>query len=505
MSRSASKAMATIAGIGAVALIMSACGSSDNGSGSSSQAPAGTTSAADTTSAAGPATSNAGNSGSSSSGSGQSGAPSSGGGSSSGPAVAGDDATWCDDIKKNWPDISGKKVTIYTSIVGAELESMKKSWTDFKDCSGAEIDITGDKNFEQQVLVKAKSGNPSDIAFVPQPGLLKSLVETGRAVEAPAQVAANTDKYWDPGWKAYATVNGKFYGAPLGANVKSLVWYSPKMFAEKGYQVPQTWDDMIKLSDTIAGAGGAKPWCAGAESGNATGWPLTDWLEEVMLRQAGPDAYDKWVSGELKFSSPEVTKALDTVGSILKNDKYVNAGWGDVSSIATTGFDKAGDPIQKSQCYMMQMANFYASNWTGNPDISENGDIYAFYEPTMGDQFGKPVEVGGEFTLAFSNRPEVQAAQFYLSTAHWANNQSKAASSRISANKGLDPANAQGPINKLSVQILQDPKTVSRFDASDLMPAAVGSGAEWQQLTAWITGQDTASTLAAIDAAWPAS
>jgi alpha-glucoside transport system substrate-binding protein len=131
--------------------------------------------------------------------------------------------------------------------------------------------------------------------------------------------------------------------------------------------------------------------------------------------------------------------------------------------------------------------------------------VYAFYEPPMSDKFGKPVEVGGEFIAAFNNKPETQAVQFYLSTAHWANNQSKASASRISANKGLDINNAQGAINKLSVQILQDPKSVSRFDASDMMPAAVGAGAEWTQLTSWITGQDDQTTLQAIQAAWPAS
>jgi alpha-glucoside transport system substrate-binding protein len=420
--------------------------------------------------------------------------------------VQGDDDTWCDTIKKNWPNISGKTVSIYTSIVSEEAKALQKSWTDLTDCAGVKIEYRGDKNFEQQVVIKARSGNPSDLAFVPQPGLLATLVATGKVKPAPQLVQDNVDKYWDPGWKKYGTVNGTFYAAPLGANVKSLVWYSPKMFAAKGYQVPQTWDEMIQLSDKIASdPDGIKPWCAGIESGNATGWPATDWLEEVVLRSAGPDVYDQWIDGKVKFSDPPIADALKTVGTILKNPKYVNAGIGDVSSIATTGFDKAGDPIQKGQCYMMQMANFYASNWTGNPDISENGDIYAFYEPTMNDKFGKPVEVGGEFTAAFSDRPEVQAVQYYLSTAHWANNQSKAASSRISANKGLLLDNVQGPINKLCVQILQDPKAVSRFDASDLMPAAVGSGAEWTQLTAWITGQDDATTLAQIDAAWPAS
>lgn len=394
-------------------------------------------------------------------------------------------------------------MTIYTSIVGDEATGLQNSWKDFTDCTGATITYNGDKNFEQQVVVQAKSGNPPEIAFVPQPGLLQTLVSTGTTVEAPAQVAANVDKYWDPGWKTYATVGGKFYGAPLGANVKSLVWYSPKMFKAKGYEVPTTWDDMMKLTETIAAAGDVKPWCAGIESGGATGWPATDWLEEVVLRSAGPDVYDQWVAGKVKFTDAPIKDALAKVGAILKNDKYVNGGLGDVKSIATTSFDAAGVPITTGDCYMMQMASFYT--WPEGTTIAEDGDVYAFYEPPMGDQFGKPVEVGGEFVVAFSQKPEVQAVQFYLSTAHWANNQSINGPSRISANKGLKVDNVQGPINKLSVQILQDPDAVSRFDASDLMPAAVGSGAEWTQLTNWITGQDDDTTLKAIQDAWPPS
>ena len=361
--------------------------------------------------------------------------------------------------------------------------------------------MNSDKNFETQIVVQAKSGNPPDIAFVPQPGLLASLVATGTVKAAPALVAANTDKYWDPGWKQYGTIEGTFYAAPLGANVKSLVWYSPKAFKAAGYTEPTSWDDMLKLSDTIA-ATGKKPWCAGVESGTATGWTATDWLEEVVLRAAGPEVYDKWIAHEVKFSDPAIADALAKVGAIWKNDKYVNGGFGDVASIASTDFAVAGGPILTGDCSMMQQASFYASNWPKGTDISKDGDIFAYYEPTMGDQFGKPVEVGGEFTTAFADRPEVQAFQYYLSTAFWANEQSKAGS-RISANKGLDIKNVKDPINILSVEILQDPKAVSRFDASDLMPAAVGSGAEWSQLTAWITGQDDATTLAAIDAAWP--
>ncbi|GGM08536.1 alpha-glucoside ABC transporter substrate-binding protein [Nakamurella endophytica] len=370
------------------------------------------------------------------------------------------------------------------------------------------VTYTADKNFETQIVQQATAGNAANIAFVPQPGLLQQLVATGKVVEAPAQVAANVDKYWDKGWKTYGTVDGKFYAAPLGANVKSLVWYSPKMFKAKGYTVPTTWEDMVALSDKIAADNPSGPaaWCAGIESGTATGWTATDWLEEVVLRQAGPDVYDQWIAHKVKFSDQPIADALKTVGSIWKNSKYVNAGIGDVASIAKTAFADGGLPIQSGKCYMHQQASFYATNFKGTPTFGPDGDLYAFYEPAMSDKnFGKPIEVGGEFVAAFSTNPEVQAFQYYLTTAHWANNQSKSSKSRISANKGLDIKNVADPINKLSVQILQDPTSVSRFDASDLMPAAVGSGAEWSQLTAWITGQDDATTLAAIDAAWPAS
>ena len=424
------------------------------------------------------------------------------------PAGMNDDATYCPYLTATWPNISGKQVSIYTSIAGDEGKQVEASFKDFTTCTGATIKYTADKNFEQQIVVQAKSGNAPNIAFVPQPGLLATLVATGKVMEAPASVAANVDKYWDKGWKAYGTIGGKFYAAPLGANVKSLVWYSPKMFAAKGYTVPTTWDEMIALSDKIAAdADGVKPWCAGVESGNATGWTATDWLEEVVLRQAGPDVYDQWVAHKVKFSDPQIVKALATVGSIWKNPKYVNAGIGDgsVASIATTSFNDGGLPIQSGKCYMHQQASFYETNFKGTPVVSPTGDLYAFYEPTMGDSFGKPVEVGGEFVAAFSSSPEVQAFQWFLTTSHWANAQSKAAKSRISANKGLLVSNVPDPINKLSVQILQDPKAVSRFDASDLMPAAVGAGAEWKQLTNWITGQDDSSTLSQIDAAWPAS
>ncbi len=404
-------------------------------------------------------------------------------------------------------DLTGKTVKVYTSIVAPEDAPHKESYKVFETCTGAKVAYEGSKEFEAQLIVRVRSGNPPDIAYVPQPGLLNTLVkDTGKVVEVPQTVSDNVDKWFGKDWRGYATIDGKLYAAPLGANVKSFVWYSPKMFADKGWTVPTTWDEMTALSDKIA-ASGIKPWCAGIESGEATGWVLTDWLEDVMLRDAGADKYDAWVNHTMPFNDPSVAEALDRVGAILKDPKYVNGGIGDVKSIATTPFTDGGLPILKGTCAMHRQASFYAANWPDGTDVSENGQIFAFYLPPTDPANGKPVLGGGEFVAAFNDRPEVQAFQTYLSSDTWANEKAKAttAGGWVSANTGLDVANLVSPVDKLSATILQDPEAVFRFDGSDLMPGAVGAGSFWKEMTAWITGESTKDALDKIEKSWPAS
>jgi alpha-glucoside transport system substrate-binding protein len=424
-------------------------------------------------------------------------------GGTSSPGASGGSNSECADYTQ-YGDLKGKTVSVYTGIVTPEDTPYINSYKKFEDCTGATIKYEGDKSFEAQILVRARAGNPPDIAIVPQPGLLKQLVSTGKAKEAPAEVAANVDKFWSKDWKGYGTVDGKFYAAPNGASVKSLVWYSPGAFKDKGWTVPTTLAELATLQDKIA-ASGIKPWCAGISSGEATGWPLTDWMEDWMLRTAGPEEYDKWVNHTIPFNSPEPTAALDAVGAILKNPKYVNGGLGDVKSIASTTFQDAGLPILDGTCALHRQASFYAANWPEGTKVAPDGDVFAFYLPGK-DATTKPVLGAGEFNLAFSDRPEVKAFQTYLSTDTWANERIKATSEAggwVTANKGADATKLKTPIDQLAAQILQDPKATFRFDGSDQMPAAVGSDAFWKQITSWITGQSTKATVDKIEAAWP--
>lgn len=402
----------------------------------------------------------------------------------------------------------GTSVTIFTSILPPEQQLFEQSWADFEKCTGIDIVYEGSDQFEAQLPTRIAGGNAPDIAFIPQPGLLAKLVEGGGPVPAPEAVAANVDQYWNPAWKTYGTVDGTFYAAPLGSNMKSFVWYSPKKFAEWGITVPTTWDELWAASDAIAAAG-VKPWCGGIESGGATGWPSTDWLEQIVLRQYGGDVYDKWVSHEILFDSPEITAAMDTLAGWMKNPEYVNGGFGDVKTIATTAFQDAGGPILAGECAMLQQASFYANFWENfqpGTTIAEDGDVFAFYLPAIDEAVApNPVVGGGEFVTAFADRPEVQAAQAFLSSPEFAT--AKASLGNwVSANSGVPLDTYANPIDKLSAQYLTDPAGTFRFDASDLMPAAVGAGAFWTQMTAWIAeDKPTAEVLAAIDAAWPAS
>ena len=407
---------------------------------------------------------------------------------------------------KTFGDLKGKTVTVYTTIVAPEDGPHIASYKPFEDCTGVKIKYEGSREMEAQISVRVKGGNAPDIAYLPQPGLLKTLVATGKVIPAPPETEANVDKNM-PDWKTYGTVDGKFYAAPLGANVKSYVWYSPTAFKDKGYEVPKTWDDLLKLTDKIATDNpDAKPWCAGIESGDATGWPATDWVEDVMLRTAGPEVYDKWVAHEIPFNDPAVATALAEVGKILKNPKYVNGGQGDVKTIASTSFQDAGLPILDGSCYMHRQASFYSANFPKGTKVAEDGDVWAFYLPAK-DESTKPVLGAGEVTAAFRDAPEVKAFQTYLSSTEWATERAKTCGTGgcLTANINVDPELLKNPIDNLSAKTLTDKSATFRFDGSDLMPGAVGAGTFWKGMVNWITGQDDKATLDYIENSWPKS
>ena len=396
-------------------------------------------------------------------------------------------------------------VTIYGTIGDTEAELLEESWAEWEIANGIDIRYEASKEFEAQISIRAQGGNAPDIAIFPQPGLLADLASRDYIQPAPEGVKANVEQYWSADWAAYATTGDTLYGAPLMASVKGFVWYSPAQFAEWGVEVPTTWDEMLTLTQTIADETGTAPWCAGFGSDAATGWPGTDWVEDLVLRQSGAETYDKWVSHEIPFSDPAIVAAFNSVDDILLNPDFVNAGFGDVKSINSTPFSDPARALGNGTCALHHQASFFdgfiQDPKNGNATVGPDADIWAFVTPSI-EAGGNAVTGGGEIVGAFSNDTDTIKVQEFLSSPEWANARVKLGGV-ISANNGLDPASASSPILQQAITILQDPATTFRFDASDLMPGVVGAGAFWTGMVDWINGKSTEDVLSTIDASWP--
>lgn len=397
---------------------------------------------------------------------------------------------------------SGGVVTIYGTIADTEAQLLEESFVPFEEATGIDVQYESSKEFESQIGIRAQGGNPPDVAIFPQPGLFADLASRGFLKPAPEGVAANVAEYWSEDWAGYGTVDGTLYGAPLMASVKGFVWYQPALFAELGIEVPGTWDELLDVTQQIRGSSDKAPWCAGFGSGDATGWPGTDWIEDLVLRQSGPDVYDQWVTNEIAFTDPQIKDAFDAVGTILLDPQLVNAGFGDVLSINSTEFGDPAAALVSGECALHHQASFFdgfISDAGGT--VAPDGDVWAFVLPGL-EAGANAVTGGGEIVGAFSDDPDTVAFLEYLSSPEWANARVELGGV-ISANKGLDPSLASSGILEQAIEILQNPATTFRFDASDLMPGAVGAGSFWNGMVAWVGGTPVDEVLEQIQSAWP--
>ena len=403
-------------------------------------------------------------------------------------------AAGCDEYSK-WKGTG--TVKIFAGIRDPEATTMEKIFAEFTKCTGIKIAYEGTDQFETLLPVRVKGGNAPDLAIIPQPGLVATMVATGKAVPITAATRSNLTNYYNPAWASFTTINGRIYGAPFGASSKSLVWYSPAQFKKLGVTIPNTWAEMEAVAAKFKAAG-ANPWCAGIESGAATGWPATDWIEQMVLREQGPKKYNQWWQGKLKFSSPEILGAMNKVAAWLGTSSQV----GDLKSVATRKFQDAGVPgLKAGTCGMLQQASFYSSMYPAGTTFGPSGDADAFYLPPTNSKFGKPIMGGGEFPVAFSKKKEVGFVQDYLSSPVYGIERAKAGG-WTSANTGIPLSSYSDPVLKVVAAQLQNKSGAIVFDASDLMPTAV-NGAFWKEMTKFYAeGKSMKEVAAGIDANW---
>ena len=369
------------------------------------------------------------------------------------------------------------------------------------------VEYTGDADWEANINTQVEGGNPPDISFFPQPGKLADFARAGYVVALTDEVNATVDEFWADGYQLYGNVDDVQYGIPAKTDLKSLVWYQPAAFEEAGYEVPTTFDEFTALIDEMAAAGGPKPLCVGIESGQATGWPFTDWTEEMVLRQAGADVYDQWVNHEIPFDDPQIVTAMQTVADLWTEENVFAAG----GSIAATDFSDNGQPLVDGQCYMHRQANFFAGLFPEGTTFADPGIRPRSTSSTSRTStVTSPSLTAGIFAAAFNDDPATMAVMNYIATADYAEtrqrNQTEAVggglSGYLSAAQGQDPSVYQ-PLEQSFLEILEAAE-IARFDGSDLMPADVGAGTFWSEGTSLVNGDTSAAdAAAAIEASWP--
>ncbi|MFB2531755.1 ABC transporter substrate-binding protein [Paracoccus sp. p4-l81] len=418
----------------------------------------------------------------------------------------GEDATlnWASFEAFKANDLKGQTVTIMGPWLGPDKDLFESVIAYFEAATGATVNYSGSDSFEQQIVIDSEGGSAPDLAVFPQPGLAADLAKKGYLRPLGEETGKWLADNYAAGdsWAALATAADKdgkpqVMMFPFKADVKSLVWYSPDNFADAGYEIPKTTEELKALTEKIVADGGT-PWCIGLGSGGATGWPATDWVEDIMLRTQSPADYDAWTKNELKFNDPKVVAAIDEFGWYAKNEKFVAGGTG---SVAATDFRDSPKGLFASppQCYMHRMASFIPSFFPEGTVVGEDADFFYFPAPADG-KLGQPVLGGGTMFAVMSDNPVANAFVEFLKTpiAHevWMKQ-----SGFVTPFKGVNPEAYDDPTNRKMGQILLD-ATTFRFDGSDLMPGAIGAGAFWTGMVDFVSGKSAQEVGDQIQAAW---
>ncbi|MEO0654981.1 MAG: ABC transporter substrate-binding protein [Pseudomonadota bacterium] len=408
--------------------------------------------------------------------------------------------------KASAPDLSGQTVTIFGPWLSPEDEIFRSAIAYFTDATGADVTYTGSDGFEQQIVIDAEAGSPPNIAVFPQPGLAATMAAQGLLTPLGGDMAqwvagnyAAGQSWVDLG--TYPNENGEdaFYGFFYNVNVKSLVWYSPENFEDADYEVPESMEDLIALSEQII-ADGETPWCIGLGSGPATGWPATDWVEDIMLRSHAPDVYDQWVLNEIPFNDPQVLEAIETFGMFAKNDDMVAGG---SAAVGSTDFRDSPTGLFSSppQCYMHRQASFATAFFPDDVVPGEDADF--FYFPSFAEKdLGNPV-LGGGTLMAVTDASDATMAFMEFLQQPIAHEVMMAQTGFLTPHNGVNLDAYKDGILRGQGEILLN-ATTFRFDGSDLMPGAVGAGSFWTGMVDYVGGAAAADVAATIQQSWDA-
>ena len=382
------------------------------------------------------------------------------------------------------------KVDIFGGYGEAQGAAFQQALTEFGEANGIEITFTALASFDTDIQVAIESGQEPDIALWPQPGGLKNLSE----YLVPLSTVFDTSSALEtlvPGWGTLAVVDGELYGLPVSANQKSLVFYNPAAFSAAGYSVPNTEAELKALEAQIQADGSGYPWCAGIESGGATGWAFTDWMEQYVLGLHGSEVYAQWVAGEVTFASPEISAAADLVSARLLAEGQVNGGG---VSMATDGFGNTAPLFETGgqaagQCFMLRQGSFITSFMPEDIQAEILAGDYSRLNvfPIPAPEGGQSAVIGGgDLFAVFAGKVDQDVAKVAAFLASPEVLKYQVATGDLSPHSTFDLSLYPNDLLRTIGTALANAE-VFGFDASDQMPAAV-NGEFWSAGTSFVTG-----------------
>ncbi|MBV7379426.1 ABC transporter substrate-binding protein [Maritimibacter dapengensis] len=402
-------------------------------------------------------------------------------------------------------DYSGAEVTILGPWLAAEQENFENLLSFFEEATGATVSYVGSDSMEQQIVIDAEAGSAPNIAVFPQPGLAANMAQRGFLAPLSDETASFiTDNYaagesWvDLG--TYANENGEdqFFGFFFNVNVKSLVWYIPENFEDFGYEIPETMEDLKALTEQMV-EDGETPWCIGLGSGGATGWPATDWVEDLMLRTQEPSVYDQWVTNEIPFNDPAVVGAIEEFGWFLEGDRVS----GGAEAVASVDFRDSPKGLFDAppQCMMHRQASFIPAYFPEGTEVGVDADF--FYFPAYAEKdLGRPVLGAGTLMGITDDSDATRGFIEFLQTA-FANEIMMAQGGFLTPHSGADTAAYATDTLRAQGDILLG-ATTFRFDGSDLMPGGVGAGSFWTGMVDYAGGKSAEEVTQEIQDSWDA-
>ncbi len=394
-----------------------------------------------------------------------------------------------------------KTISILGAFGGEEAKTFQAVINAFEAKNpGIKVNYASSADFNTVLNVRVQSGDYPDITALPQPGVMKDLAARGVLAPVNGITLAQIKKNYAPAWGELGRANDKkIYGVFHRVNVKGLVFYNKPAFEAAGYKVPKTWVELQAMTKAMESSK-ASPWCVGMESGGATGWVATDWIENIMLRTQPASVYDQWITNDVKFSSAAVKNAFQVVDSIWSNPKAV---YGGRANIAATNFIPSAQGLfsNPSQCWLHMQGSFATAFMQDSIQKNLDANVGVFVLPMINTKLPQTALVGGDQFVMFKgkNRPEVEKFMAFLATG-------ASADPWIKAGGGLFPHKDQTlklyptKLESAFASIILEAKA-ARFDASDAMPSAVNQ-AFWKGTTDWVTGTPLDTVLQNIDAAY---